>query len=197
MSGLNSLPKFIGLRGPIGSGKDTVADYLVAHYGYEKKGFSDPVYESLYLLNPPVIVGKHRVIHLQILVDTHGWDFVKRAYPCVREWLRIIGTEAGRDIHGQDCWIKVADKRVDVSSAKRFAIRDVRFPNEAEYIKDNGGEIWEIQGRISEEVALLKKHRSEGNQIPVDRIIHNDSSLPMLYRRLNAVLDTFLQGNDE
>lgn len=189
------LPKLIGLKGAIGAGKDTVANYLVAHFGYTKRGFSDPVYESLYALNPPVIVGHHRVIHLQVLVDRHGWDFVKRTYPAVREWLRVVGTEAGRDVHGENCWVTVLDQRRHAGGDIRTAIRDVRFANEAQYILDNGGEIWEIQGRTSPEVASLKQHRSEGNLFPITRVLHNDSTLPLLYRRINAIFDTIL-GNE-
>lgn len=37
----------IGLTGPSGSGKDTVADYLVEAYGFVKRSFADPIYEAL------------------------------------------------------------------------------------------------------------------------------------------------------
>lgn len=38
---MNHLPIIIGLAGPAGSGKDTVADLLVAHHGYTKLAFAD------------------------------------------------------------------------------------------------------------------------------------------------------------
>ena len=37
----------IGLTGKIGSGKDTVADFLVENYGYTKVGFSDVMYDAV------------------------------------------------------------------------------------------------------------------------------------------------------
>ena len=33
----------LGIMGKKGSGKDTVSDYLVSHYGYKKMAFADPI----------------------------------------------------------------------------------------------------------------------------------------------------------
>ena len=190
---LDKLPPIIGLRGAIGSGKDTAASWLAYHFGYGIMGFSDPVYEALYRLNPPVLVAHHRCIYLQTLVDKDGWDTIKRRYPAVRQMLRTIGTENGRDLFGNYCWVNIAKQRMQEKNLPRYAIRDLRFPEEAEFIKSNGGEIWEIQGRVSEEVATLPAHRSEQQQFAVDRIVLNDGSLPQFQRRITEIMKGFLK----
>lgn len=194
MSSGHNLPFIIGLNGPIGAGKDTVADFLAAHYGYHKIGFSDPVYESLWRLNPPVITGHHKMVHLRVLVEKYGWDFVKRTYPVVREWLRIIGTENGRDIHGEDCWVDVARLSCHRLAAPRYVFRDVRFPNEEEFIRAEGGVIWKLEGRTSEEVAKLPEHRSEKQLITADEVLINDKTIQALCRQVNETLSKYLEG---
>ena len=64
-SNLEKLPKIIGLNGGIGSGKDTTAEYLAINFLYHPIGFSDPIYENLYRLNPAIVISHHRAVYLQ------------------------------------------------------------------------------------------------------------------------------------
>lgn len=192
LKNIDRLPKVIGLNGPIGAGKDTVAAYLGIYFTYKIMGFSDAVYESLYRLNPAIVLSAQRCEYLQTMVDTHGWDHVKRRYPAVRAMLRIQGTENGRNVHGADCWVKVAEERRKEFIDSRIVFRDLRFPNEADYIRSVGGEIWRIEGRISDEVASLAKHVSEQHVIEPDKIIINDGTLNRLYHRINTMLSWYL-----
>jgi hypothetical protein len=184
----DKLPPIIGLRGAIGSGKDTAAEFLSYYFGYKVMGFSDPVYESLYRLNPAIPVAHHRFVYLQTLVDSMGWDTAKRKYPAIRQGLRVIGTENGREVHGNDCWLKIASSRMQQSDCPRFVFRDVRFPEEATFIRNRGGEIWLIDGRTSPELAILPEHKSEQQQFAVDRLIMNDSTIPVFQRRITEIL---------
>ena len=40
----------LGFAGPAGAGKDTAAAHLVAHHGYERRAFADPMRAALYAL---------------------------------------------------------------------------------------------------------------------------------------------------
>jgi hypothetical protein len=190
---VDRLPKTIGLNGPIGAGKDTVASYLGIYFTYEIMGFSDPVYENLYRLNPGIVVGHNKVEYLQTIVNTHGWDYAKRRYSIVRGMLRTEGTENGREIHGSDCWVKVAQRRVENSNKPRFVFRDVRFPEEVDFIRSLNGEVWRIEGRVSDEVQNLPNHISEQHVIEPDKIIVNDGTLSRLYHRVNTLLSWYLE----
>ena len=188
------LPRIIAICGEIGAGKDTSATYLAFNYGYKIIGLSDPVYEAVYRLNPAIVIGHHRAVYLQTLVDKDGWDATKRMYPAVRQMLRTQGTENGRNVHGPYCWINIAKSRMAESGHPLWVIRDLRFPDEAEWIKSEGGVIWRIEGRTSPEVASLPTHVSEShkNQFACDRIIQNDGELPTLYRRINEIMKGYL-----
>jgi hypothetical protein len=189
-----SLPRIIALNGGIGSGKDTAATYLAHNYGYKMIGFSDPIYQSLYRLNPPIIIGHHRAVYLQTLVDEHGWDAAKRMYPAIRQMLRIEGTENGRDVHGPFCWVNALSKRTKQDEHPRWVIRDLRFPEEVEWVKSEGGVIWVIEGRQTPEVASLPSHVSEShrNAIPADKRLLNDGTLQTFYRRINDTIKGYL-----
>lgn len=189
---MDKLPKILGLRGAIGAGKDTAAAYLCHYFGYKIMGFSDPVYESLYRLNPAVVVAHHRVEYLQTIVDKLGWDIAKRRYPAIRAMLQVTGTENGREIFGPDCWVEIGRARARESGAPRIVFRDVRFGNEADYIYQEGGQIWEIIGRTSEEVSLLAPHKSELQTFESTLKILNDGTIPQFHKRINEVIKTFL-----
>jgi len=190
---IDRLPKFIALNGPIGSGKDTVAEYLCIYFEYQIVGFSDPIYEGLYRLNPAVILGANRAEYLQKLVDNYGWDYVKRRHPAVRNMLRIQGTENGRNLHGENCWIDIIHKRIMESGKPRFVFRDLRFPNEADFIHSLGGQIWKIEGRLSEEAENLPDHISEKHYIEPDKVLLNDGTLARLYHRIHSQIAWYLE----
>lgn len=176
--------------GNIGAGKDTACDYLVAQYNYRKRGFSDPVYEQLWNLNPVLKINDNPdYMHLQDLVRLYGWDHTKRNHPQVRKWLRVGGTENGRDIHGQDCWVHVMESRS--RSDLLTTIRDVRFPNEAAWIRSAGGILVLVLSDRS--IPADPNERSEqmdyGSE--ADYIIENNGDFLELGRQIETVLDRF------
>lgn len=66
------------------------------------------------------------------------------------ELLQWYGTEYRRGVHGSNYWVNIVLKRIDylvslkTGGLTRFVIADTRFPNEAQAIKDEGGEAWHI-----------------------------------------------------
>lgn len=134
----------IGVAGTIGTGKDTFANFLTDHIPYS---FAEPLRRGLLKLNPYILLSESELrtldrmgyggwpingwCLLSIFVEAVGWDEAKKN-PMVRAYMQKYGTEAGREIHGQDCWIKIAEKFVD--EHEKVAIRDVRFENEIDAI---------------------------------------------------------------
>jgi hypothetical protein len=90
------------------------------------------------------------------------------------------GTEWGRSID-PNFWVKVAAASMaEVMNIKGpdvvFVISDVRFDNEAQWVKDHGGVIWHIHRPAAQAVAA---HQSENGIRPelVDLNILNNNSL--------------------
>lgn len=136
-------PWIIGISGYAGVGKDTLGRVLVDHDGRERFAFADVMREGLYALNPLIGTSEEGdEYRLQTIIDEVGWDTAKRLYPEIRTLQERFGTEAGRDIHGQDVWVDLAMSKLDRD--KRYVITDVRFPNELKAVHEAGGQVWRI-----------------------------------------------------
>lgn len=191
-------PRIIGLGGAKGAGKDTAAKLLGERFGFEPIAFADPLRDMLYQLNPIVHTD---LIHgtfldrwrVRELVDAWGWDHAKQSTPEVRLLLQRLGTEAGRQVLGDDVWVHALIERLPDEAkhpwlprerARRFAVTDVRFPNEQEAIRGFGGECWLV---MNPEAPINDDHPSEqlaADRAAWDRIVVNDSTLYDLDQRL-------------
>jgi len=162
----------IGLSGYAQSGKDTVAKYLVENHGFTRVAFADPIRTLLYTLNP-LISGNSR---LSDLVDEYGWEVSKQT-PEVRRLLQELGVGA-RKVFGEGFWVHQAMKtmldepRLDL----KYVITDVRFFNEADMVRANGGQIWRVE-RTG--VEAVNSHVSEHDidNWDFDAYLHNNSTL--------------------
>jgi hypothetical protein len=141
----------IGLGGRKTAGKDTVADYLVDEYGYVKLGMSDALNEAAMILNPWILADSFDPIPEGFygyadIVETYGYTAAKNVRE-VREFLKKLGTEVGRDIIGVNTWVDAARKRIvqAVEAGKPVAITGIRYPNEVALIRQLGGKLWWVE----------------------------------------------------
>jgi hypothetical protein len=180
-------PTVFACIGNQGAGKDEICNYLRDAHSFIKVGFSDPIYELLWEMNPTIIDEiTGRYYSYQALVHIYGIDTVKRLYPEVRRWLQIIGTEYGRNVFGQDCWIRALDARIKDSPL--VAVRDVRFENEIDYIRARGGFVVWVQSNRAPERDT--SHSSEKLVFVdhADYTVQNNGTLVELYRQLDVIL---------
>lgn len=61
-----------------------------------------------------------------------------------REFLQYFGTEVGRSID-KDLWIKALMYSYGRDKESHWIVPDVRFPNEADAIRNAGGVLWKIE----------------------------------------------------
>lgn len=181
--------RVVGLCGYATSGKDTAA-LTLDKLGWAQLGFADRVKEGALALNP--IVGYRRSgflwqrvepQRLAAVVARVGWTKAKQI-PEVRRTLQRYGTEAGREIFGWDCWIKIAAGQIErlLNSKAGVCVTDVRFENEAQLIRE------QFHGRVFEVrrpgLAGNREHRSEHLDFLTDGVIVNEGTRADLQRKL-------------
>jgi hypothetical protein len=187
----------IGLSGYARSGKDTAAAGMDM-WGFKRVAFADKLRDFLYLLNPIIQPRYKRAFamlvpdaRVQTVIDKHGWGGYKETPygPEIRELLQRLGTECGRTLISDTVWIDAALNNVELDDHyKSIVVTDVRFPNEAQAIKDRGGYIVRIE---RDGIKPANAHPSETalDDWVFDSIIDNNGTPEDLVTRLvNAAL---------
>src|SRR5215831_2314257 len=176
----------LGLSGAKGSGKDTVAAYLVKEHGFERKAFADPLKKSVAALFdiPFSEVDKLKNDELNIV---RLWTAFGACHDMTfRTFLQRYGTESHRDVFGDSFWLDYTLPVQGFYPGREIVVTDVRFRNEANRVTTLGGYLI----HISRESALDNQdpHRSEQFEFDTDYVIENDGSLDELYAKIDDIL---------
>mgnify|MGYP001586797624 CR=1 FL=1 len=166
----------IGIAGKAGSGKDTVAGYLCNAYGFVRYGLADPIKQMLEVLG----------------VTPECWQPEHKEQPIgpfgksPRRMAQTLGTEWGRHLIHPDIWLLMADRFID-SAQHSVVISDVRFENEAAWIRARGGQVWHLQRPSA---TAVEAHTSEvGVSFRAgDGVLINDGSLSSLFQRIEQLV---------
>jgi len=128
----------IALMGRARSGKDSVAAHLVARFAYGRIAFADPLREAALKIDPWMPVGYAMNTRLSSMVERHGWEYAKDAYPEVRRLLQHIG-QTVRD-YDEDFWLNVAARKISGAAGWGIpvVVTDVRYPNEYDALRRAG-----------------------------------------------------------
>lgn len=181
----------IGLFGYAGSGKDTVADYLVKQYAYTRVSFAAPLKEMALSIDHRVdCYGDERDIMLSDVVREKGWEYAKRNYPEVRRFLRSLG-KTMRD-QDTDYWLSIAmDKIWDLREQHMPAVvTDVRHENEYQHLWEDPHSFTMV--RIDRPGTNTAKIDPESGaliaSVTPDATITNDGSLESLRRIIDHIV---------
>ena len=161
--------KIIGIAGRAGAGKDTAADYLVRLFGYEKHAFAGPLKRGVSeLFGIPLAVLNDRTLKER---EDEVWGRTPR------HLLQWLGTDVLRKQISNEFFLVSMARSIAESDKNRIVISDVRFDDEARFIRQLGGTIIQIK-RPGYENGLSgrsKAHASEQgiSSYLVDRVIFN------------------------
>lgn len=134
----------VGFVGFMGSGKGTAGDILANDFGFKKESFAGALKDVTALM-----FGWPRVMLEGDTEESRQWReqpewFWSRKFGrdfTPREALQLIGTEVGRNIFHEDFWVMSLENRLRNGD---YVITDVRFPNEIDWIKKQGGVVIEV-----------------------------------------------------
>lgn len=180
----------VGLMGYARSGKNTVANVLVRKYGFTEMAFADALREMALGINPIVDFLPSGVYRYQNAISDYGYDEAKSQFPEVREFLQRLGTEGVRDVLGPDTWVDLVERRWHADGQPDLVITDVRFPNEYEMVRRNGG----VLARVKRpEVQATNRHISESalDSHDSDFVFWNDGTIADLENKVDVLLKRF------
>ncbi len=197
----------LGMVGFIGSGKGSVGDILQSEYGFVQDSFASPLKDAVSKIfgwDRQMLEGatkesrEWRELPDPFWSEKFGYSFTPRLA------LQLMGTEAGRDVFHKDIWVISLLHR---NQGKNVVITDVRFKNEIDLVKKNGGKIIRVirgqeptwyetaksanygNSQASEDMKALGIHLSEWDWVgqQMDYTIHNNGTLEDLTQQVRAM----------
>lgn len=201
----------IGICGFIGSGKDTVADYLTNFHEFRRESFASTLKDAVanvFGWDRIMLEGRTKAAReWREQVDT--WWAARLNMPTLTpRWvLQYWGTEVCRRAFHDDIWIASLENKLR-NSLDHVVISDCRFPNEIRSIKDAGGIIaWVQRGQLPDwyqialdansgsnvamnELKMRKIHASETAWIGTNFniILDNNGTIDGLYQQVQQVI---------
>ncbi|MNZ93709.1 hypothetical protein D3C78_1127880 [compost metagenome] len=169
----------IGLTGAARSGKSTAAAELAAQHGFIHYAFAQPLKAMLaegLNLSAAQLEGAEKEAPLPWLGKSP------------RELLQTLGSEWGRELVHRELWLRVARQNLDnlaecFPQAPGIVISDVRYEDEAAFVRERGGVLVHI---LRPDAPPVRAHATEAGVAIGDNdlTIHNDGGLAELRERV-------------
>jgi hypothetical protein len=196
----------VGILGLKGSGKDTIGNYLIENYNFEKIAYAGALKDAICC-----VFGWDRNMMEGATDESRKWREETDPYWgfSPREMMQRIGTDLFRKQIKDDIWIKSLKLKLE-KMTQNVVITDCRFNNEIDVIKEKGGIIILVEReppswiniiedykarKLTEEetVYLLQKtgiHESEWRcylYSDIDYYVKNTGSIEELYNKLKMI----------
>lgn len=205
----------IGLQGKKRSGKDTVANFIGYNFihqlgeGWERKSFAAPLKQLMtdstgvdFFSDEDKETIQEFKIDSRLLVNYLGFTYYhhtfkafRNEYPncktednvlyvesSKRKLLQFVGTDIARNLCGTNFWVD----KLDSSGCSNIVVTDVRFPNEADKIRELGGFIITVERPGLESTDT---HISEQLPCVGDYTIVNDGTLDDLATKVEELFN--------
>ena len=156
----------IGICGSgIGAGKSTLARQLAQRFDLCIHPFAAKLKEAVVALDPMLEGGKR----LSELGNIKCFEEHKRDSPELRRILQRMGTEVGRNVFDEDFWVQLWAHFLPTTQG--VVADDVRFENEANFIRKLGGILVFVQGKVLP-TSALNSHASEQQADKLRELCH-------------------------
>ena len=209
----------IGVCGFIGSGKDTIADYLVNLHHFRRESFANTLKDAVSAVfgwDRTMLEGRTKQAR-EWREQVDPWWAQRLGIPHLTpRWiLQNWGTEVCRKNFHDDIWIASLENKLRASTDD-IVISDCRFPNEIAAIKKAGGRVvrvvrgaepewyqlavsrnrgpngnssWALSGRKLEQLGI---HASETAWVGTkfDAVLDNNGTLEDLYQQVKQLVSS-------
>ena len=207
----------IGICGFIGSGKDTIADYLVNLHHFRRESFANTLKDAVAQVfgwDRTMLEGRTKQAReWREQVDPWWAARLKMPHLTPRWVLQYWGTEVCRKVFHDDIWIAALENKLR-NSEDDVVISDCRFPNEIKSIRKTGGMVIRVvrgpepewydaavsanrgpNGNLSwalsrARLERLKVHASETAWVGTkfDHVLDNNGTLDHLYQQVKRLV---------
>ena len=208
----------IGVCGFIGSGKDTVADYLTNFHGFRRESFANTLKDAVAAVfgwDRTMLEGRTKQAReWREQVDPWWAERLEMPNLTPRWVLQYWGTEVCRKGFHDNIWIASLENKLR-NSQDHVVISDCRFPNEIAAIKRAGGMVvWVQRGELPawynlalsanqghnlavQELKRAGIHSSETAWVGTDfdAVLGNNSSIDDLYSKVKNLVSDHLDAN--
>lgn len=195
------MSKIIAIVGWQGTGKDTVADYLVNFHGFHRDSFAATLKDAV-----SAIFGWDRELLEGRTTESRAWREQVDAWwahklnipDLTPRWvLQKWGTEVCRHGFHDDIWVASLENKLR-KITNDIVISDCRFPNEINTVRAAGGQVvWVQRGELPEwyQCALRENTTHEDEQyILYDHEETMDQRYPKVHASERAWVGTIVDG---
>jgi hypothetical protein len=170
----------IGISGKARVGKDTAANFIIAAVGGYRYAFADPIKQMLKSIG---------VDYSDPYWQGNKDNVIPVLGVSMRQLMQTLGTDWGRDMISKDLWTLVASQNL-ARTGLGMVVPDVRYDNEADWVRNHGGRIIHITRAAA---PTVREHASENGILVHDNDLHltNDSSLEDLQHNVKALLNVY------
>ena len=186
----------IGICGWIGSGKDTIADYLVNLHEFRRDSWANSLKDAVSAVfgwDRELLEGRTRQSReWRETVDPWWAQRLDMPRLTPRYILQLWGTEVCRQHFHNDIWVASVENKLR-KTTDDIVISDCRFPNEIAAIRKVGGRVlWVRRGPMPEwyECALRTLAAGEDLYLMEQRGLGMSRQWPEVHRSEWAWLDT-------
>lgn len=209
------MSSIVAICGFIGSGKDTIADYLVNFHGYKRESFANSLKDAVsnvFGWDRELLEGRTKQSREWRETRDEWWSKRLKMDITPRWVLQYWGTEVVRRSFHDDMWVASLEHRL-LNRKDDIVITDCRFPNEIKALKNIGATVLRVKrgpepawyehainynkgmkriGWALGKEALEKAgvHASEYSWVgsKFDAVIENDGTVDELYASIEDVL---------